>query len=265
MVLSSRPGPPGTPRSRSAAAKETALGRARETMIRLLAGCPPHHGVTHHLLVERHVGYLCLLLGLDDYLPRLVALIHDLHYSEEEERKARGLSLDKERRSGSQPALILEALFQSGYLTAREKSEVERQLARVALLPTRRDRNLGLAVVRDADRLSRLGREGLLSILEANRDYGVPFYLEGDPVDWSPDVSLLPNRKIRSCISDVVACLSWRQIIETPPARVLFDYLAGFNLRFLAEFREGRNPDYEYWINWIGRQGKTGGGAERRA
>jgi hypothetical protein len=148
----------------------------RETMIRVLAGCPAHHGAAHHLLVERHAGCLSLLQDIDDYLPRLVALIHDFHFSGERERKARGLKVENERRSGLGPAQILEALARSGELTATEKSDVERQLARLDLLPKAQDWDQTLAIVRDADRLSRLGREGLLSILEANRDYGVPFY-----------------------------------------------------------------------------------------
>lgn len=201
---------------------------------------PASHGWPHLRKTAEIAYYLALSLKIDPFLPSAAALVHDLRWWSEEERRVRKIKIDESWKSTTSAK---EALAKAGVsledqgviltAAANHRSTSSEQLEQI---------------VADADRASRMGIEGLLSILYADLKYGVPFYNRGRPILWDQHSPLVPNEEIESCIDDVRACQGWWLLQQTTPGIRLFRLTTRVNDRFLRLFAENQKDSYEAWI-----------------
>lgn len=226
----------------------------------VMEGVPSHHGFSEDGLGHIQLGteYSLLLAkneGLDPNLAQVSYLIHDLRWWDGPERRARRIKITGEegRESGSD---ILSRLVFAGKISEGEYSEALEAAEKHSTLPSEDPQSLPLTrVVRDADRLTRMGVAGLRSVLEANNFYGnVPFYIEGDEIVRAYNAPIIPFDKINSCITDINSCTGdWVKIMETPTGQTLATILSEVNEEFLRTFslHPGIN-EYQIWMDWLG-------------
>lgn len=200
---------------------------------------PISHGWPHLRKTGEIACYLALRLGTDQFLAVASAFVHDLRWWDESERKVRKIKIAESQKATMSTE---EVLVRAGIRPDDQKVILETVANHGSNAPTL----LG-QIVNDADRTSRTGYEGLLSILYANRGYAVPFYSKGGPIIWDCSMPLVPNEEIKSCIDDVRACQSWWITQETTPGKMLFRVAAWVNYQFLQLFQKNRGS-YEVWI-----------------
>jgi HD superfamily phosphodiesterase len=224
----------------------------RETILAQMKSVPAHHGAEHVLLVEEFGTLVGLREGGNVSNIRLGGLLHDLRWWDEEERKVRKIAVSPAEGIDS-PEETLRKLYVAGKITPADYGDIVRAV--------RRHNRLGDAgrlttkCVQDADRLSRSGIAGLRSILEANQDYGVPFYNDGAEIIRPPDAPLMPFSAIKSCVDDINSCLDWEKVMSTTTGRRLAPRLNSVNRRFLETFSHMQNiADYDVWLTWLRQQ-----------
>jgi hypothetical protein len=213
---------------------------------------PRSHGALHLFKVAEIAGYLAVREGnTDPFHAMLAGVLHDLRFWDEAERKIRKITISSEHQSKKSPREVLRSV-----LTLSESDEnaivaaIEHHNASASP-----DNPPLFRVLRDADRCSRQGYDGLLSILAANQFYGVPFYTEGHEILWQLERPLLKNEDIKSAVDDVHAC-NWWPIMETGSGKDLFAVMCKVNFRFLhllaKGVKEGAFTDihdpYAYWM-----------------
>ncbi|MFH0806305.1 MAG: HD domain-containing protein [Candidatus Brennerbacteria bacterium] len=212
---------------------------------------PESHGALHLLTVADIAEHLAVCEGVDPFRAAVAGALHDLRFWDEEERKIRKIVVSPERRSTESPESILRSI--SGFSEV-ETAAILRAIECHNTAPTPNESALH-TVLRDADRCARQGYEGLLSILVANRFYGVPFYQKGAEILWDLERPLVKNEDIKSAMDDIHAC-NWWPIMETSSGKELFRVMCGVNFRFLELFAQSvedgtfsrlTNP-YSYWI-----------------
>lgn len=224
-------------------------------MQQVTVNVPSSHGGPHLLRVALMANALASSEGVDPELAFFTGLFHDLRFWDEAERKTRKLNIPSSQTGSKDIGQVLEEFAaQHGWPAEQQKSEMLHAVLNHSKVPVKGEEAPPLLrVLRDADRCSRLGRDGLLSIFQANQNYEVPFYNEGEPMRWNFSDPLMENSKIKCAVGDVQACLSWWQIMETDAGRALFKKICGVNVAFLNTFsvyyRDVR--DYDTWIRWI--------------
>ena len=224
----------------------------RSEVLEVVKGVPSSHGVPHLLKVAEIAGYLAKRLGFDPFIAAIAALVHDLRFWDEKERKIRKLNIPGEHTAGKTAAQILAEVQE---ISEGLRDEILAVIAEHSRVPEKgKPAPLLLQILRDADRLSQLGYEGLLSILTANRFYGIPFYNEGDKIVWTPDEPLFRHEDIKSAINDCHDVLTWWQIMETVPGKLLFLAMSRVNVRFLELLASNElylADGYHFWIGWL--------------
>jgi len=232
---------------------DVVLSNAEAEMIRCTRNIPSSHGAPHALRVASFAKEIAGKEGINVYLARFVGPFHDLRYFDEEERVVRKLNISSSQTGMKDISQILKEFTERfGWPEVGAREEILFAIQNHNKLPSTEEQAPPLLrILRDADRLSRLGKLGLLSILEANRLYGVPFYNVGETISWSFSTPLIANEDIKSAITDVRACLSWWQIFETRTGRLQFLELFGANTSFLTQFADFPILDnYACWIRW---------------
>lgn len=213
-----------------------------------------HHGFKHANTVAEYGGYLALAQEGNPYHVMLAGLLHDIRWWDDEERRIRKITpLASEIIETKSTRDILEDLYSHGHISANDYGDMMRAVRRHSLIPDREfvSTRLTMRCLRDADRLSRGGVEGLLSILEAN-EYHVPFYKPGEPVIKRQKRGVLPYDTIESCIDDIHICGNWRNVMETEEGKRLANALYAVNDVFLETFTKYSHLiEYAPWIAWL--------------
>lgn len=200
---------------------------------------PASHGYPHLKKVAEIAVYLALRLETDLFLPAVSGLVHDLRWWDEEERITRKIKVGVEDHATMS---VEEVLSQAGI-----DHRLYPPILQIVANHGPRAATFLEKLVSDADRASRMGYEGLLSILCANRRYGLPLYIEGGPILWDPSQGFVRNEEIKSGVDDVRACQSWWLVQQTPPGNTLFRAACWVNYRFLQLFDRERGS-YDDWI-----------------
>lgn len=230
--------------------------QAREVM----AEVPSHHGFAsdrfgHVEIVQEMAVVLAIAEGFNPYSARAMASVHDLRYWDGPERKARRISIDQSNADQRNAGDILSELVRAGKV---DKTEYENFLLAIGLHSKSAEEDprapLGRRILRDADKLSRMGIAGLVSIVEANGFYGnVPFYIPEDPIVRPMNSPIIPFKDIKSCITDINSCTGdWVKMMETGAGRILAPVLARINHRFLETFKDNQTHlKYPEWLGWL--------------
>lgn len=237
---------------------EKILQSVGETAAEIMGGVPDHHGLAHALSVEEYGIHISLSEKDDPFLTRLACKLHDLRWMEGGDRIARKVkprSVAAETAEVPSVKDILAPLSREGKISPKNYAAIMLAIRKGSKLPPEAGFSRPtVRRLRDADRLSRSGVEGLLSTIEANEDYGEPFFNENDgiPIIRPPDAPLIPFKDIKSCITDINSCLDWENIMETDAGRSLVEKLNRVNRAFLETFAAHQNiKDYGIWIGWL--------------
>ena len=215
----------------------------REVVKEVTKNVPASHGWPHLRKAGEIACYLALRLGIDPFLAVVSAFVHDLRWWDESERKVRKIKVGESQKA----TMSAEEVLAKAGASLDDQRVILEAIAKHSSRSLGASLNLTTSILRDADRASRMGYEGLLSILTANNGYTVPFYNEGNPILWDPSMPLVPNEEIKSCVDDVRACQSWWLIQETTPGKMLFRVVGWVNYQFLQIFQKNRGT-YETWI-----------------
>ena len=250
--------------------KERDIKKIKSGVSRIMEGVPASHGWEHAQAVEEYGTYLSLSQGIRPELIKLAALLHDLRWEEGEERQARGLPVEikkgskRDTRTKGATKRTLVGLYTEGKLEATQIGNITRATVRHGRLPEDiRHPSPIINVLMDADRLSRQGIEGLISIVESNRS-SVPFCQNRAKIKqltWPTNTPLFPHEKIKSCIDDLQDCDSWWNLINEPHAYSLFQTSRQVNRKFAEVFathvekqrakKKGSIKDYDVWLGWL--------------
>lgn len=213
---------------------------------------PPHHGVAHDLSVVRYGTYLALTEGAIVENVQTAVFLHDLRWWDDEEKRARKIAPQEDGESLPSVTDILNDLRGRRRITQEAYDDILYAVINHNQLPQSEVmRPLTTKCVADADRLSRFGVGGLLSILEANATYGVPFYIPGSVTTRPDNAPMIPFDQIKSCVDDINACIDWVHIMETPNGSDLASHLSMVNRTFLETFEGHQNLSYDVWIPWL--------------
>lgn len=228
------------------------VGRVQERVREITKGVPDHHGFTHLVRSTTYGKFIALSEGADPIRVQIAGLIHDLRCWDDSERKARKITYQgSEIKTQASSTDILEELRRDGLITDEDFSDIEDAVKRHGMENPPVQDTPTVSCLRDADRLSRSGTEGLLSILEANQNYGVPFYIPEGEIFRPDNAPVMPYEDIKSCIDDINACLDWEKMMHTQTGLTLAQQMNRINRAFLSVFSRFPNYEYDVWIPWL--------------
>lgn len=232
----------------------------RQQVEEVMKDVPSSHGFAqdgfgHVQIGTEYAGLLSMQEGVNLNLGRVTFLVHDIRWWDGPERRARKIQINstglEDKVSGRN---ILKKLVNSGRMSEDDFSQALEAAEKHSLLPSQDPQPTALSqVIRDADRLTRMGM-GVLSILEGNNFYGnVPFYVEGDEIVRAVDAPMIPFGAINSCITDINSCTGdWVKIMETQSGKTLALALSRVNEEFLKTFQAHTElNEYRIWIDWL--------------
>lgn len=239
----------------------------------IMKDVPPHHGREHAEEVGRFSRILAYLEGGNLNSSETSGLLHDLRKRDDDELKVRkirvnwgemGTKVDamglvrKHRREIFPARLVIsslgrEKLFWEAFSAYRDILQAVKVSESGKISNLQKPERKSAQILGDADRLSRSGIEGLKSILEANRDYNVPFYKDGGEIVRVKDAPIIPFDHINSCVDDINVCTGdWEKMMETSSGKLLLSKLDQTNHQFLSVFSNNTDiRDYEIWIGWL--------------
>lgn len=226
--------------------------RVRERVQERTKGVPDHHGFAHLDRSATYGKFIALSEGADPIRVQIAELIHDLRWWDDEERKARKI-IYQGLETKTQPSStdILEELRRDGLITDEDFGDIEDAVKRHGMENPPVQDTPTASCLRDADRLSRSGAEGLLSILEANQNYDIPFYIPEGEIFRPENASVMPYKDIKSCIDDINACLDWEKIMHTQTGLDLVRQMNKVNRAFLTVFSRFPQYGYDVWVPWL--------------
>lgn len=232
----------------------------QERVRAVMRSVPAHHGFGRDGFGHIQVGAECarivaLAERADPNFNAIVYLIHDIRWWDGTERRARSIKVDVSGQPGQESGKdIILPLCAGRKINARQMKDAIEAADKHSKLPSDDlDATPLRRQIRDADRLSRMGVAGLLSILEGNNYYGnVPFYRDGDEIVRAEDASMIPFKDINTNVTDINSCLDWERILETGSGRILFPVLCRVNREFLQTFAQHQDlRDYNMWVGWL--------------
>lgn len=248
-------------------AREFTTNRVAEAMVDV----PDHHGWEHAQVVAKINMALAIKKGQDSSRAYIEGLVHDLYHTRQNAQKLLNIStneagdLGPKRIKQSLGRVITDELQDQGLVDEDEADKIWSVVEWHSALP-----GSGPAEVensRIADRLSRYGVDGVLSIIKANKHYKngtIPFYRDGEIIvetddrkyEMNPKTKVLdrPHEGQESCIYDIHLCQSWMNFdsMKQEPAREWAEAWSRVNQKFLEVFeRHTTITDHRVWIDWL--------------
>ncbi|MDD5043628.1 MAG: HD domain-containing protein [Patescibacteria group bacterium] len=216
-----------------------------------LRNIPESHGIEHTKLVEGFAHYLATQEGANVFEIAIAAWLHDWGRVGEKERREKNTSVPhaKISRVKSQ-RMLLGPLLEEGKLNSGEYQRILKIIETHSDLPG--EPMLEKKIIRDADRLSRMGAIGLCHLMEAGEENKLPLYKEGRPILRSPDPKSVMD--VQCVIDDINYCIDWASILETKAARKLVEeyHLVDLLQEFLKTFAKYKNQIRpEILIKWV--------------
>jgi len=202
-----------------------------EVVKKVTENVPSHHGFPHLIKVAEIAYYIAVKMQTNPVLAFKMGLTHDLRWWDEDERKIRKIAIPDSAKVKVSPEQILK----DGGVSGKDIQFIMDFLPIHNKLFNQDEPNESptlYKVVRDADKLSRMGYQGLLSILEANQFYGEPFLLTDEKILWNQEMPLMRFEDIKSAVSDSLCCLTWWNALETAAGKTLFLLMSVVNQKF---------------------------------
>ncbi len=213
---------------------------------------PSHHGVVHDLSVVRFGTYLALIEGVNIRNVQISAFLHDIRWWDDEEKRIRKIAPQKEGQNFPSATDLLVELKKRKRIDGQSYDDIlEAVLTHNKLPDIEIVRPLITRCLADADRLSRFGVGGTLSILDANANYNVPFHNPGSEIVRPEDAPMISFDQIHSCVDDINACIDWVPIMETQSGRDLANHLVQVDRIFLKTFNYRQGLSYDTWRPWL--------------